>query len=91
MNGLKIIKLFVFVLTAIIFFGLILCAKIIYNNTHRSHHENISLQQPYGTKIKNILALEKDLYIMVKGGGINDRILVYSPEEHKVLYIINVD
>jgi len=93
MNGLKLIKIAVFLMTFILFFGLILCVKIIYENSHKNpdNFENIDLQQPFGSKIKNIVAGKEDLYIMIKGGGMDDRIAVYSPEKHKVLYFINVE
>lgn len=93
MNGLKLIKAAVFLMTFVLFFGLIMCVRIIYENNHKNSDdfENIDLQQPFGSRIKNIVAGREDLYIMIKGGGINDRIAVYSPEKHKVLYFINVE
>ena len=56
-----------------------------------NNFENIDLQQPFDSKIKNIVAGDKDLYIMLEGGGLGERIAVYSPEKQKVLYFINVE
>jgi len=91
MNGLKMIKSLVFLLTFLIFFGLVMCTKIIYDNNKEKSLNNINLMQPEGSSIKNIVEVDKDLYIMIKGGGLNDRIAVFSPQKHKVLYIINVN
>ena len=93
MDKLKLIKALVFIMTTIMFFGLIMCVRIIYDKNHPKNQDldNVSLSQPFGSKIKNIVAGDKYLYIMLKGGGINDRIAVFSPQEHKVLYIINID
>jgi len=93
MSGLKIIKFAVFFMTSVLLFGLILCLQIIYEKNHKSsvNFENIDLQQPFDSKIKNIVAGDKDLYIMLEGGGLGERIAVYSPEKQKVLYFINVE
>ena len=70
-----------------------MCVQIIYDKNHHKNQNlnDIALSQPFGTKIKNIVAVDEYLYIMLKGGGTNDRIAVFSPQEHKVLYIINVN
>ena len=93
MDKLKLIKSLVFIMTTIMFFGLIMCVRIIYDKNHHKNQNlnDISLSQPFGSKIKNIVADDEYLYIMLRGGGINDRIAVFSPQEHKVLYIINID
>lgn len=91
MNGLKIIKLTVFLLGIFILCAIGLCTKTIYDKQNGPDFNDINLNQPEGSYIKNIVAAQKDLYIMISGGGINDRVVVFSPEKGKVIYNISID
>lgn len=91
MNGLKIIKLTVFLLGIFILFAVGLCTKTIYDKQNTAFPSEISLMQPEGSYIKNIVAAQKDLYIMVSGGGISDRVVVFSPKKGKVIYNISIN
>jgi len=94
MNGLKIAKGAVLIMTLMIVGVLILCLNVVqkqYKNAKINSISNISLDEPEGSNIKNIVAQEKELYIMVAGGGKSDRIVVVSPETRKVIYSISTD
>ena len=93
MSGLKIMKIAVSVLTFLLFFGIFLSLKIVYERAQSRTFSatDINLGQPEGSTIKNIVADEKVLYIIVENGGLSDRILVFSPEKHQVLYTVNMN
>ena len=59
MNKLKIIKFAVFCMTTMLLMGLIFCAKMIYDRSRPQDIklEDINLNQPFGSKIKNVLAV----------------------------------
>ena len=94
MNGLKIAKTAVFILTLLIFSGLFLCFYLIHQKTSAVKINNVSdinLNEPVGSNIKNVVAEGKDLYIIVQDGGKSDRIVVFSGEKRQAVYNIIVN
>lgn len=94
MNGLKIAKVAVLIMSLLIVGVLALCLNTVHKQYKSAKINSVSqilLNEPEGSSIKNIVAMEKELYIMVSGGGKSDRIVVVSPESRKVMYSISVD
>lgn len=79
MDKLKIVKLIVFLLTFLLIFGIIVAGGTIYKKVSRKKPEaNISLNQPKGSYIADYKINEDLVYILIKGGKNEDRILIVS-------------
>ncbi len=94
MNGLKIIRAVVFILTISLIFVFFMFGKIIYNQKKQTLTDNVAdihLSQSFGSEIKNIVAHESNLYIMISGGGSDDRIVVYNQNSNKIIHTIFID
>lgn len=89
MNKLRVIKFVVAILTFLLIFGLLMVLTILYkqfNKTEKVVIENksVSLEQPQGSSIKQIISNNGRLHIVIKDGGLSDRILILSPDAQQV-------
>ena len=86
MNKLKIVKFIVFLLTFLLVFGTLSAFFIVYKKASSKTllSTDLSLNQPKGSYIENYLFNNDRLYILVKGGGLADRILVVDPEHQQI-------
>jgi len=84
-NKLKLVKFIVFLLTFVLIFGIICAASIIYKKVSAKTPAlaDISLNQPKGSFIENYQFNNDKLYILIKGGGLADRIVILNPERQK--------
>lgn len=79
MDKLKIVKLIVFLLTFLLIFGIIVAGGTIYKKVSRKTPDtSITLNQPKGSYIADYKINEDSLYILIKGGKKEDRILIVS-------------
>ena len=83
MDKLKLIKGIVMVITFMLVFGSLLLLTVIYKKSQpRSEpYRETELQQPQGSSIAAITAVNGELAVLVKGGGQSDRIIFYNPQK----------
>lgn len=90
-----IIKSIVFVLTCAIIFILILLINSIISKRDGSSGKkiemNINIGQPQGSNIKNILAKDDHLYIVVSDGKLSDRIVILNTNNGETISTINLN
>ncbi len=94
MNSLKIVKTIVFILTFFIFAGLITLSLLISKKLKKNEAplaSEINLFQEKNSKIKQISADGKFLYILIKNQDSGDKILLYDNDEGKVVSTIRVN
>lgn len=94
MDKLKLVKNVVFVLTFVLIFGSMLLLGSLFKKTRQKAitlPSNTSLEQPIGSNIENIVEQDGYLYILVKNGGLSDRIIVLDTKSAKKLSEINLN
>lgn len=94
MNKLKLIKAAVFILTFLLVFGTLSFLGLLYQKTHKSAQPlpaGLSLKQPAGSYIKQFSQENGKLYLLVIGGGEEDRIVIFDSNDGKTLTTINLD
>ena len=86
MNKLKLMKLIVFLLTFLLLFGMICAGSIVYKKVSLKPvaNEDLSLDQPKGSSIVHYHFNNDKLYILIKGGNLADRIVVFNPEKRQI-------
>ena len=83
MNKLKLIKFAVVIMTFLIVFGSLLMLTTLYKKINKKpvvSKQDIHLNEPAESRINSILEHGRYIYIVVKDGGIPDRIVVFDPE-----------
>lgn len=89
MNKLKFIKIIVFIMTFLLIFGIISAGMIIVNKHKKPKlASEINLQQPAGSHIADYKIDNKNLYILVKGKKISDRIIIIDSSTQTFLTTI---
>lgn len=94
MDKLKLVKTIVFIITFLLIFGTVLLLGTIYKRTHRQTTpapENVSLNEPEGSRIAATEYNGDNLYILVKDGGKSDRIIIYSVSDGKKLTSVTLN
>lgn len=89
MDKLRVIKFVVAILTFLLIFGLLMVLTILYKQFNKTENiivENnlLSLEQPQGSSVAQIVSNNGRLHILVKDGGEPDRILILTPDGQKV-------
>lgn len=82
MDKLKLVKIAVFSLTFLLILGTLTFLGLFFQKTRASKIElpsEISLQEPEGSLIKQIENQNGRLYLLVIGGGENDRVIIFDP------------
>lgn len=93
MNKLKAIKIIVFFLTFLMVFAtLFLLGTMVkkMKSTPQSFAEIVSLEQPAGSSIESIFFNNNNAYLLIKNGGMADRVLILD-KEHKLISTIKID
>ncbi len=83
MDKLKLVKTIVFVITFLLVFGCMLLLGTLYKKLHHPtapQENNINLNEPAGSSISQMQQHNGSLYLLVKGGGQSDRVIIYNPE-----------
>lgn len=82
MDKLKLIKSVVVILTFLLVFGSMIMLGSIFRHS-RSNFENIpaqiNLKEPAGTTIDSMLENKGTLYLLLKNGGLPDRVVIIDP------------
>lgn len=94
MNKLKLIKFAVVIMTFLIVFGSLLMLTTLYKRAGRKSvvsKSDIHLNEPAESRINSILEHGRYIYIVVKDGGIPDRIVVFDPESGTKVSTIRLD
>lgn len=84
MDKLKIVKIIVCILTFLMVLGTLSLLGIIYKKTRTplpAHEISYNLAQPQGSQISQYSIHKGQLYLLVKNGGLSDRIIIYNPEQ----------
>lgn len=93
MDKLKLVKAAVFILTLLLILGTMLVLTKLYSRTRQIKNAPAtihSLEQPAGSKIKQMLANGGNIYILITDGGQPDRILALDPATAKTSTTINL-
>ena len=81
MDKLKLIKTLVFLFTFLLVFGSLVALGAIYKRLHGSPAElpaAVSLEQPAGSSIAALERIDNTLLLLVKDGGMPDRVIIYD-------------
>lgn len=83
MDKLKLVKIAVFSLTFLLILGTLTFLGLFFQKTRNVNKlqlpSEISLQEPEGSLIKQIENQNGRLYLLVIGGGENDRVIIFDP------------
>lgn len=94
MDKLKIVKIIVCLLTFLLVLGTLALLGTIYKKTRvpqPAHEINYNLAQPAGSQISQYSVRDGLLYLLVKNGGLSDRIIIYNPEQASVTGTIQLN
>lgn len=83
MDKLKLIKSAVFILTFLLVFGTLLFLGALYKKTRKNPVKipaEISLNEPRGSIIQQIRQNNGTLYMLIQGGGLDDRIVIFDTD-----------
>ncbi len=83
MDKLKIIKIIVVILTFLLVFGMLTALGTIYKKASAPAPQpaSRSLRQPEGSSIESFKIDGGKIYLLVKYGGLADRIVIVNPAE----------
>lgn len=94
MDKLKLIKSIVFILTFLLILGSFSLIMLIFKKSPQfseNLEQNIKLEQPYGSYIKDFKIENENLYILTSGGGLEDRIVIFNTTKGKQVSVININ
>ena len=92
MDKLKLVKTIVFLLTFLLVFGTLLLLGGIIKKTRTTDAalpQQLGLNQPSGSRIAEIRPQDGLLYLLVKDGGLSDRIIIMAASSGKLLSTIS--
>lgn len=93
MDKLKLIKTIVFILTFLLIFGTLMLLGSIFKKTHSAATplpQAISLEQPIGSNLEQIAEKNNNLYLLVRDGGLPDRVIIFDTQTGKTLSTISL-
>lgn len=91
MNKLKLVKILVFILTFLLIFGSLIALTAVFKHSRPiAMAENIYLNEPAGSSIADFKEKNKNLYILIKDGGTDDRIIIIDKKSSKIVSKINL-
>lgn len=95
MDKLKIIKIVVFVMTFLLIFGTLYAFGLIYKQTtHKSspaQATSINLNQTKGSYIAALSSNGNELYLLIKGGGLSDRIISFDTKNQSIVSTLTLN
>ena len=95
MDKLKLIKAVVCILTFLLVFGTLVLLGAIYKKTRRSPAAvpeiTASLDQPGGSIVSDYKIIGDEMYVLIKNGGISDRIIIYNRQLGKTAATITLN
>ena len=85
MEKLKFIKYVVFILTFLLVLGSLVLLGTIFKKVRSDAAKEIptelSLQEPEGSSIEAVVSHGDNLYLLIKNGGKDDRVVIFNPQE----------
>lgn len=81
MDKLKLVKTAVIILTFLLVFGTLSFLGILFQKTHKRTENlpsQIGLKQPSGSYIKQFTQEDGRLYLLIIGGGQDDRVVIFD-------------
>ena len=95
MDKLKLIKAVVCILTFLLVFGTLVLFGAIYKKTRNSPAAGpeitASLDQPAGSIVADYKIIGDEMYVLIKNGGISDRIIIYNRQLGKTAATITLN
>ena len=92
MNKLRLIKLIVFIMTFMLIFGFLYAMGLIYKKaSHTQEQTTINLNQPSGSKIYDYQVNNGNIYVLLKGGNISDRLIVIDAKTQNIVSSIKTN
>lgn len=92
MNKLRAIKLIVFIMTFLLVFGSLYALGLIYKKTtHSKEQTSINLNQPSGSNIYDYHVYNDNLYVLLKGKNISDRIVIIDTSTQQIISSIQIN
>ena len=92
MDKLKLIKGIVVIITFMLVFGSLMLLTVIYKKSQPQNtiYTEERLSQPTGSNIVSVTEINGELAILIKGGGLTDRIIIYNPQKKQKTSAINL-
>lgn len=95
MLKLKILKAVVFIMTFLLIAGIAVLVFQLAGGLKRisaaPKETTVSLGEPQGARIEQTAAEGNNLYLLVKGGGRPDRIIIFDTETSRAASTININ
>ena len=95
MDKLKLIKAVVCILTFLLVFGTLVLLGAIKKKPRRSPTAvpeiTASLDQPAGSIVADYKIIGDEMYVLIKNGGISDRIIIYNRQLGKTAATITLN
>lgn len=94
MNKLKLVKTAVFLLTFLLVFGTLLVLGTLFQKTHKTQEElpsSSNLNEPKGSTIQQIEQNQETLYLLIQGGGQDDRVIIFDSKLGKKITTIKIN
>lgn len=91
MDKLKLVKTIVFFLTFLLVFGTLLLLGSIIKKTGSSEQtipQQVNLNQPAGSRIAKILPQDGSLFLLIKDGGVSDRVMIMDAASGQIISTI---
>ena len=79
-------------MTFLVVFGSLMFLTVIYKKSQPKpiEYTEINLSQPKGSSIESIINNNEQLNILIKGGGLADRIIIYDTQRMQKIAKINL-
>lgn len=93
MLNLKLLKAIVFTLTFLLIFGIILLGMLVVKKSKKAPSEahTVSLNEPEGSQIHQIVADGDRLYLWVQGGKAAERVIIYDGKNQQKISTITIN
>ena len=94
MNKLKLIKTIVFALTFLLIIGTLLLFSSVYKRINKEAPAKeivLDLSQPVGSEIVDFKIVKDEVYLLVKKGGLSDRVVIYNKKHNMITNSINIE
>lgn len=94
MDKLKLVKTIVFFLTFLLVFGTLLLLGSIIKKTGSSGQtipQQVNLNQPAGSRIAEMTSHNDSLWLLIKDGGISDRVIIIDTASGQTISTITLN
>ncbi len=95
MDKLKIIKIVVFIMTFLLVFGTLYALGLLYKQTSHisspAQASTVNLNQTKGSYIAALSSNDNELYLLIKGGGLSDRIITFDTKNQSIISTLTLN